>query len=44
MFYAGSNVSNGTAIVSEPIRCMGRDHSLRLQLPPLGGIILQKTE
>lgn len=42
IFYSGSNISNGTSIVSEPVNTMGRDHSLVLNLPPLAGIILQK--
>ncbi|HLA44926.1 MAG TPA: 1,4-alpha-glucan branching protein GlgB, partial [Aggregatilineales bacterium] len=42
VFYGGSNVSNGVAIQSEPVPCMGREHSIRLKLPPLGGIVLQK--
>ncbi len=43
IYYQGSNVSNGTHIPSEPVRTMGRDHSVVLTLPPLSGIILQKT-
>lgn len=43
IYYSGSNVSNGTRISSEPVAAMGRDNSLVLSLPPLAGIILQKT-
>lgn len=42
-YYGGSNVSNGTAIQSQPLEAMGRRHSVVLTLPPLAGIVLQKT-
>ncbi|MEZ5507092.1 MAG: 1,4-alpha-glucan branching protein GlgB [Gammaproteobacteria bacterium] len=42
-YYGGSNVSNGTAIQSQPVEAMGRHHSVVLTLPPLAGIVLQKT-
>jgi len=40
IFYGGSNISNGTAIKSEPIAWMGKEHSIVITLPPLGGLIL----
>jgi 1,4-alpha-glucan branching enzyme len=41
-FYSGSNVGNGDhPIVSDAIPWMGREHSVSLTLPPLGGIILK---
>jgi len=43
IYYRGSNVSNGTRIESQPVTAMGRDHSIVLTLPPLAGIVLQKT-
>lgn len=43
IYYRGSNVSNGTRIESQPKAAMGRDHSIVLTLPPLAGIVLQKT-
>jgi len=38
--YGGSGVLNGE-IHSEPVPWMGREHSLVLTLPPLGGLILR---
>ena len=38
--YAGSNVANGDTL-SEPIPWMNLLHSVKLTLPPLGGIILK---
>jgi len=40
-YYDGSDVGNKGQIVSAPEPCNGRPHSLRLTLPPLGGVILQ---
>ena len=40
-YYDGSDVGNKGQIVSVPESCNGRPHSLRLILPPLGGVILQ---
>jgi 1,4-alpha-glucan branching enzyme len=40
-YYDGSDVGNSGQIVSTPESCNGRPHSLRLTLPPLGGVILQ---
>jgi len=39
-YYAGSNLGNGEPRQSEPLPWMGRDQSISLTLPPLGGIIL----
>jgi 1,4-alpha-glucan branching enzyme len=39
-FYGGSNTGNGLGLESEEIPWMGRDHSISLTLPPLGGILL----
>jgi len=38
--YGGSNVGNGGGLQSEPTAWMGRDHSICLNLPPLGGLML----
>jgi 1,4-alpha-glucan branching enzyme len=40
-YYEGSDVGNKGQIVSVPESCNGRPHSLRLTLPPLGGVLLQ---
>ena len=40
-YYAGSNLGNTGLIQSEPVAWMGREHSLSLTLPPLGGLILK---
>jgi len=40
-YYDGSDVGNKGQIVSVPESCNGRPHSLRLTLPPLGGVLLQ---
>ena len=40
-YYDGSDVGNSGQIMSAPESCNGRPHSLRLTLPPLGGVILQ---
>jgi 1,4-alpha-glucan branching enzyme len=40
-YYDGSDVGNRGQIVSVPESCNGRPHSLRLTLPPLGGVLLQ---
>ena len=44
IYYNGSNVSNGTHLQTEAVDAMGHSQSLVLTLPPLSGIILQKTE
>ncbi len=43
VFYGGSNVSNGTAIRSEAVECMGRRNSIVITLPPLAGIVLYRA-
>ena len=43
VFYEGSNVSNGIAIRAEQIEATGREWSVELTLPPLGGLILRNT-
>ncbi|GAB4253894.1 MAG: 1,4-alpha-glucan branching protein GlgB [Methylomicrobium sp.] len=40
-YYDGSNVGNGK-VESEPEPWMGLPHSIKLTLPPLGGIVLQR--
>ncbi len=39
-FYGGSNVGNQGGVNSEPVSWMGRDHSITIHLPPLGGLVL----
>jgi 1,4-alpha-glucan branching enzyme len=39
-FYGGSNVGNLGELRTDPVSWMGREHSLSLTLPPLGGIVL----
>jgi len=34
--YGGSNVGNLGGVHSEPVPWMGREHSILIQLPPLG--------
>ncbi|HFE39566.1 MAG TPA: 1,4-alpha-glucan branching protein GlgB [Gammaproteobacteria bacterium] len=41
-FYGGSNVGNDGIIHSENISWMNRPHSLALNLPPLGGLVLER--
>jgi 1,4-alpha-glucan branching enzyme len=41
--YGGSNVGNGGAIFTEPIKAHGYEQSLRLTLPPLGFLILKPS-
>ena len=40
-YYDGTDVGNKGQIVSTPESCNGRPHSLRLTLPPLGGVLLR---
>jgi 1,4-alpha-glucan branching enzyme len=42
-FYDGSNLGNGMQIPTEPISWMGRDQSIKLILPPLGAILLERV-
>ncbi len=43
-FYAGSNVGNGAELQTEAHPWGGRDQSLTLNLPPLGGLILEPCD
>ena len=38
-YYSGSNTGNGV-VMSEPTRWMNLPHSISLNLPPLGALIL----
>ena len=40
--YGGSNMGNGGGVQSDSIAWMGKDHSVVLKLPPLGGVILRR--
>ena len=40
-FYAGSNIGNGQGIVADDIRWHDRDHSIEINVPPLGLVILK---
>jgi 1,4-alpha-glucan branching enzyme len=40
-FYDGSNLGNPYPLASEARAWMGREHSLTLTLPPLGGLVLK---
>jgi len=42
--YGGSDVGNFGRIVSEPVPWMGKPHSLIVNLPPLGALILDPGE
>jgi 1,4-alpha-glucan branching enzyme len=37
-YYGGSNLGNG-AIATEPVPCMGHQHSIVVTLPPLAGVL-----
>ncbi|MEC9314773.1 MAG: alpha amylase C-terminal domain-containing protein, partial [Pseudomonadota bacterium] len=41
-FYAGSNYHNAPVLESEDLPCADRPHSIRINLPPLSGLILKK--
>ena len=41
LFYAGSNLGNPYPLASEARPWMGREHSIALTLPPLGGLVLK---
>jgi 1,4-alpha-glucan branching enzyme len=43
-FYDGSNMGNGKPIASEAVAWMGRNQSINLVLPPLGAILLKRSE
>ncbi|TVR96453.1 MAG: 1,4-alpha-glucan branching protein GlgB [Rhodospirillales bacterium] len=38
--YGGSDVGNAGAVMTKPIACHGREHSIDLVLPPLAAVIL----
>ncbi len=40
-FYGGSNIGNAEVLHAETISHGGREHTLSLNLPPLGGLILE---
>jgi 1,4-alpha-glucan branching enzyme len=42
--YGGSNQGNGGLIFSEPIASHGLQQSLRLNLPPLGFLLLKAAK
>ena len=44
MYYSGSNFGNDKEILAEKVESMGYPFSLKLKLPPLGGIILTPTQ
>jgi 1,4-alpha-glucan branching enzyme len=39
-YYGGTDVGNGGGVHSEPVPWTGREHSILLTLPPLGGVVL----
>jgi 1,4-alpha-glucan branching enzyme len=41
--YGGSNVHNAHTLASDAIPWQGREHSIRLTLPPLAGLMLMHT-
>jgi 1,4-alpha-glucan branching enzyme len=43
LFYGGSNVGNGGGVFAEPQGWHGRPYSIELTLPPLGTLILERT-
>ena len=43
-YYHGSNVGNAGLVQTERLPCMGRDHSLNLNLPPLAALVLKREE
>jgi 1,4-alpha-glucan branching enzyme len=40
-YYQGSNVGNGTPILTEDVPWMGKEQSISITLPPLAGLILK---
>jgi len=40
--YGGSNVGNVGGVLSEPIPWLGKEHSLKLTLPPLGALFFKR--
>ena len=43
LYYAGSNLGNNGLITAQARSWMGRDYSVELTLPPLAGVILQRS-
>jgi 1,4-alpha-glucan branching enzyme len=41
--YGGSNVGNKGAVHAEAVSAHGRTHSISLTLPPLGGLVLERS-
>jgi 1,4-alpha-glucan branching enzyme len=39
--YGGSNIGNAGGVAAEPVPWLGRDHSLKLTLPPLGALFFK---
>ena len=39
----GGTLFDRDRLYSEPVGCNGRENSLRLNLPPLAGVVLRKT-
>jgi 1,4-alpha-glucan branching enzyme len=39
--YGGSNVGNMGGIHTEPVRHMGREHSIPMTLPPLAAVFMK---
>ena len=42
--YGGSNLGNGGLVFTEPIASHGHPQSLRLNLPPLGFLLLKPAK
>jgi 1,4-alpha-glucan branching enzyme len=42
MFYGGGNMGNGSGLMAESTSWHGRPYSLRVEVPPLGGVILKR--
>lgn len=40
--YGGSNLGNAGGVHSDPVPWMGRSHSIRITLPPLGAVIFRR--
>jgi 1,4-alpha-glucan branching enzyme len=44
MFYGGSNMGNGSGLMAESTPWHGRPCSLRVEVPPLGAVILKRQD
>ena len=40
-FYGGTNIGNGMGLASEPIEAQGREHSIKLSIPPMGVVMFK---